>query len=108
MKHASEIKPQLLEKTMKRPADPNRSSRRQFLKIAGLSLDASSAPALLQRAAGAAKMPSGARIVIVGAGAGGLAAGSRLANALDGASITLIDGKEAHHYQPGFTLVASG
>lgn len=53
-------------------------------------------------------MPSRARIVIVGAGAGGLAAASRLANALDGASITLIDGKEAHHYQPGFTLVASG
>lgn len=37
-----------------------------------------------------------ARIVIVGAGAAGLAAASRLSNLLDGAKITIIDGRKAH------------
>lgn len=49
-----------------------------------------------------------ARIVIAGAGAAGLAAASRLAARLSGASITLIDARKAHYYQPGFTLVAAG
>lgn len=88
-------------------AQNKQQSRRQFLKLAGLGIAASSAPALLKPAE-AAKIRSQARIVIVGAGAGGLAAASRLSNALKGASITIIDGKEAHHYQPGLTLVASG
>ena len=29
-------------------------------------------------------------------------------HALSGASITVIDGRKAHYYQPGFTLVAAG
>ncbi len=49
-----------------------------------------------------------ARIVIVGGGAAGLTAASRLAASLQGATITVIDGRKAHYYQPGFTLVASG
>jgi sulfide:quinone oxidoreductase len=49
-----------------------------------------------------------AKIVIAGGGAAGLAAASRLAAALDGATITVIDGRKEHYYQPGFTLVASG
>jgi sulfide:quinone oxidoreductase len=35
-------------------------------------------------------------------------ASSRLANQLEGASITLIDGRKDHYYQPGFTLIAAG
>jgi len=38
----------------------------------------------------------------------GLAAASRLAGQLAGASITVVDGRQQHWYQPGFTLVASG
>ena len=56
----------------------------------------------------AATVKTQAKIVIAGGGAAGLAAASRLAAALDGASITVIDGRKAHYYQPGFTLVASG
>ena len=49
-----------------------------------------------------------ARIVIAGAGAAGLAAAARLSAGLDGASITLVDERRQHFYQPGFTLVAAG
>lgn len=59
-------------------------------------------------AAASPKVRTSARIVIVGAGAAGLAAASRLAQRLDGASITLIDRRREHLYQPGFTLVAAG
>ena len=55
-----------------------------------------------------ATVKSSARIVIAGGGAAGLTAASHLASRLSGASITVIDGRKAHYYQPGFTLVASG
>ncbi len=49
-----------------------------------------------------------AHIVIVGAGAGGTSMANRFSRALNGARITIIDTRELHHYQPGWTLVASG
>jgi sulfide:quinone oxidoreductase len=49
-----------------------------------------------------------ARIVIAGSGLGGLAVANRLSRMLDGASITIVDRKEEHNYQPGYTLVATG
>jgi sulfide:quinone oxidoreductase len=49
-----------------------------------------------------------ARVVVVGSGAGGISVANRLARSLEGAKIVVVDRKEAHHYQPGFTLVASG
>jgi len=49
-----------------------------------------------------------ARIVIIGAGAAGTALANRLARRLDGASITIIDPRREHLYQPGLTLVAAG
>lgn len=81
-------------------------SRRSFLRLGapgagGLLLTPATARA-------AARLKSPARIVIAGAGAAGLAAASHLAARLDGASITLIDARKEHFYQPGFTLVASG
>lgn len=82
-------------------------SRRNLLKLgagtgalAGLSLTAT------QEAKAAVK--TSANIVIVGAGAGGISIANRLTNALSGAKITIIDTREAHYYQPGYTLVASG
>lgn len=55
-----------------------------------------------------AAIKTGARIVIVGAGAAGLTAAARLSSQLDGATIILIDGRKEHHYQPGYTLIAAG
>jgi len=56
----------------------------------------------------AQQVPTSARIVILGAGAAGAALANRLDERLDGARITLIDGRPEHWYQPGFTLIAAG
>ncbi|MCU0968258.1 MAG: NAD(P)/FAD-dependent oxidoreductase [Rubrivivax sp.] len=86
-------------------ADP---SRRRLLR--GLA----ATPALLP-AAGALHAPpvraavkTSAHIVIAGSGLGGVAVANRLAKLTDGARITIVDAKEEHNYQPGYTLVATG
>jgi sulfide:quinone oxidoreductase len=97
---------------MKSDTSPGRTTptaidaRRRRL-LAGLGT-APLALAATQQARASAPLKTAARIVIVGGGAAGLTSASRLAAALDGASITIVDGRKAHHYQPGFTLVASG
>ena len=55
-----------------------------------------------------AAVKTSARIVIAGSGLGGIAVANRLAGMLDGARITVVDRKEEHNYQPGYTLVATG
>lgn len=55
-----------------------------------------------------APISTNARIVIVGAGAAGTALANRLSRRLEGASITIIDPRPQHLYQPGLTLVAAG
>lgn len=81
--------------------------RRRFLaQLAGVgSLPLTTPLATPARAEG---VTTKARIVIAGGGAAGLSAASRLAAALEGAAITVIDGRKEHYYQPGFTLVAAG
>ncbi|QTL05375.1 NAD(P)/FAD-dependent oxidoreductase [Aquabacter sp. L1I39] len=78
--------------------------RRQVLKLGG----ALAAAALAGGRVLAAPVDTKARIVIAGAGAAGLAAASRLAERLTGATITLVDARKQHYYQPGFTLIAAG
>jgi len=80
------------------------ASRRAFLGMAagGAVLAAGAQPARAQR------VRTSARIVILGAGAGGAAIANRLADRLEGAQITVIDGRMQHWYQPGFTLIAAG
>ncbi|WP_114964462.1 NAD(P)/FAD-dependent oxidoreductase [Alkalilacustris brevis] len=80
------------------------TSRRGFLGLAagGLATAALTAPAPAQT------VRSSARIVILGAGAGGAAIANRLAARIEGARITIVDGRQQHWYQPGFTLIASG
>ncbi|MDX2202311.1 MAG: FAD/NAD(P)-binding oxidoreductase [Hyphomicrobiaceae bacterium] len=56
----------------------------------------------------AAKVATKARIVILGAGAAGTAISNRLLQRLDGAAITVVDGRAEHLYQPGLSLVAAG
>jgi sulfide:quinone oxidoreductase len=80
--------------------------RRRWLRSVGA--------ASLAAAAGTSTPPARAavntkaRIVIAGSGLGGLAVSHRLSKLLDGAKITIVDGKEEHNYQPGYTLVATG
>ncbi|MCC5957557.1 MAG: NAD(P)/FAD-dependent oxidoreductase, partial [Natronohydrobacter sp.] len=81
------------------------ASRRGFLGLAGAG---GAALAFGAGAAQAQKVRSSARILILGAGAGGAAIANRLADRLEGAQITVLDGKQEHWYQPGFTLVAAG
>lgn len=84
-------------------ADP---TRRRFLQLgaAGAALLALPDTA----AAVPSKVSTKAHIVIAGAGAAGLASAQRLFQKLDGARVTIIDKRQEHFYQPGFTLVAGG
>jgi sulfide:quinone oxidoreductase len=77
-------------------------TRRALLGAASLAALAGTAPAAQ------ARLKTAAHIVIAGSGLGGLAVANRLARELEGARITVIDRKEEHNYQPGYTLVASG
>lgn len=87
------------------PKSPMGLSRRSLL-----TLGAAAAALPLATQAMAAKDPikTSARIVILGAGAAGTALANRLSDRLDGAQITVIDGRKDHYYQPGFTLIAAG
>ncbi len=80
-------------------------NRRQMLSLAagGAALAATGAANTVQ-----AQVATKARIVIIGAGAGGTALANRLVARLDGAEITLIDPRVDHLYQPGLSLVAAG
>ena len=47
-------------------------------------------------------------VVIIGAGSGGIAAASSLLKRDGGLRIALVDPKEEHYYQPGWTMVGGG
>ncbi len=79
-------------------------NRRQLL--AGLA--AGTVAAAAAHEATAERIRTSARIVILGAGAAGTALANRLSSRLRGAEITLIDPRQEHWYQPGFTLIAAG
>jgi sulfide:quinone oxidoreductase len=82
------------------------SSRRGLLKLAAA---AGAAGALgLAAQIRAARITTNARIVIIGAGAAGTALANRMAERLEGAKITLVDGRQNHYYQPGYSLIAAG
>lgn len=80
------------------------ASRRGFMGLAA----GGAALAVGASGASAAKVRSNAKILILGAGAGGAAIANRLAERLEGAQITILDGRAEHWYQPGFTLIAAG
>jgi len=81
------------------------ATRRQFF---GLAAGGAAAAALAAPGDVRAQVATKARIVIIGAGAGGTALANRLVTRLDGAEITLIDPRVEHLYQPGLSLVAAG
>nr|WP_321510863.1 FAD/NAD(P)-binding oxidoreductase [uncultured Celeribacter sp.] len=79
-------------------------NRRAFFGLAAgaTALAAASGPAR------ATPVKTNAKIVIIGAGAGGTSLSNRLVERLEGAQITLIDPTKEHWYQPGLSLVAAG
>ena len=82
------------------------ASRRDIIKLllaGGMAAAVGSAPP-----ARATALRTRARIVVVGGGAAGLTAASRLSRQLDGAEILMIEPSGAHIYQPGLTLVGAG
>ncbi|WP_099828118.1 NAD(P)/FAD-dependent oxidoreductase [Oceaniglobus indicus] len=81
-----------------------RASRRAFLGLVAGGLATASAV----RPAAAARVRTKARIVVIGAGAAGLALVNRLVDRLEGANITILDPSAGHVYQPGLSLVAAG
>lgn len=85
------------------PADATRRRWLQWLSATPALAAGATAPA-----AARAALATRAHIVVVGAGLGGLAVASRLRRMLDGARITVVDAKQEHNYQPGYTLVATG
>ncbi|MCA0042903.1 NAD(P)/FAD-dependent oxidoreductase [Celeribacter litoreus] len=84
--------------------NPPTIGRRGFLGLAA----GATALAATSSAVQAAGLKTNAKIVIIGAGAGGTALANRLMDRLEGAQITLIDPRKEHLYQPGLTLVAAG
>ncbi|MGH1356684.1 MAG: NAD(P)/FAD-dependent oxidoreductase [Thalassovita sp.] len=80
-------------------------NRRQMLSLAA---SGAAAATLVAPQEARARVATKARIVIIGAGAGGTALANRLVDRLDGAKITLIDPRAQHLYQPGLSLVAAG
>ena len=80
------------------------ASRRAFLGLMGGGMAAVATPT----PAVAEKLQTKARIVIIGAGAAGTALVNRLVKRLEGATITILDPRAEHLYQPGLSLVAAG
>jgi sulfide:quinone oxidoreductase len=74
----------------------------------GYDLSSALQPAEAGRAAAAARGAAHYDIVIVGAGAAGIAAASSLLSRVKDLSIAIIDPAEVHYYQPGWTLVGAG
>ncbi|BFZ55186.1 oligosaccharyl transferase glycoprotein complex, beta subunit [Savitreella phatthalungensis] len=74
---------------------------------------ASRAPNLVRRLATAAKLPKQHDILIIGGGTAGINIANQLGQAyrLHDAQvprISIVDGADTHHYQPGWTLVGAG
>ncbi|MEJ8561194.1 FAD/NAD(P)-binding oxidoreductase [Yoonia sp. GPGPB17] len=82
-------------------------SRRGALALAA-GAGASALMTAGQQAQAQSSVATNAQIVILGAGAAGTALANRLSRRLDGAQITIVDGRAEHWYQPGLSLVATG
>ena len=79
--------------------------RRTFLK---LGMAAGAATTLSMQRTQARTIQTQANILIVGAGAAGIAMANRLHRSAQGANITLVGARTTHLFQPGYTLIASG
>jgi sulfide:quinone oxidoreductase len=99
-----------LDKLLKKSSSPEMLTRRDALKLMGISpiaagvLASSSSSVITKAEASDAK----GKIVIVGAGSGGIMALARLHSDLKNPDITIIAPNELHIYQPGQVFEAAG
>ncbi len=95
----------------------NGISRRQALKYIGYGTGAIAVGGTggfygyrrsLQVSSAEADLVRKVKFVVAGGSIGGLTVAARLMRAVPGADITVIEPREIHHYQPGYTLVGAG
>lgn len=86
----------------------HRISRRGVFRLGGGMAMAAALGSATQAQSAPSRAPASARVVIIGAGAAGIALANRLVRRMDAGQITLIDPRAEHYYQPGFSLVAAG
>ncbi|NOR54786.1 MAG: twin-arginine translocation signal domain-containing protein [Sulfurovum sp.] len=91
-------------------SSPEGLSRRDALKMIGIGGAASvmGIPPSLQADEESSKSDKKAKVLVVGAGSGGIMALARLRSALPNADITIISPNEIHLYQPGQVFMAAG
>ncbi len=82
--------------------------RRKFLKMMAAGGAGLAMMPMIAHSSSRSRVDTKAKIVVLGAGAGGLAIANRLNKRLNGAEITIVDGRKQHWYQPGFMLIGSG
>lgn len=84
-------------------------TRRDFLKMAGVGGAAMMvAPSAGSAATKAVASSAKGKIVIIGGGLAGISTAAILSSKLSNPDITILDADESMHYQPGYTLVATG
>ena len=99
-----------LKSLFKKNENSDMLSRRDALKLMGISPIAAGVLASTTSSSISSAEASSAtgKIVIVGAGSGGIMAAARLSKALSNPDITVIAPNEVHLYQPGQVFMAAG
>ncbi len=99
-----------IKELLKKSSNPEMLSRRDAIKLMGLSPIAAGvlASTASSSVTSAAAADVTGKIVIVGAGAGGIMALARLHSAIKNPDITIIAPNELHVYQPGQVFEAAG
>lgn len=82
-------------------------NRRQFIG-AGLATGAVVSSMAMTGCATSTTSQENLSIIVVGAGIAGLAVANRLSRQLPNATLTILDSRKVHYYQPGYTLLATG
>lgn len=84
------------------------STSRRTVMAGAVAVGAVAGIGLLAGRPSQAAVATNARIVIAGGGAAGITVAKLLSRQLSGATITVVEPRTEHNYQPGYTLVGAG